>query len=279
MGPSARRNYRGALADARAYLKEREISPASLVDYRRHLQARGLAGTTINAYLAAVKLFCSAHYDPSPAHGVRITRPDRHARRALSREQAAAILALPGKTAQDARDRAILALALICGLRAAEVSRLQRSDYTWEGGRRVLTVHGKGRHDANQVAVVPPPLAAILKTWLFVRPVSTWLFCATVPAYLGRRLSTRSISKIGRRALDAIGLDDPAYTFHSLRHTAACLLLEHGGDYARTQELLRHASIDTTRIYTHTVARRRRIEDPQEADLCRLLLEESHDRP
>ena len=277
VGKSTLRNYRQALADARTFFTTREITPATMMEYRHHLSARGLANASINTYLSAVKQFCAAHYDDSPAAALRIKRNDRHSRLALSRDQATAILALPCESVGDFRDRAIIALALVCGLRSAEVSRLRLSDYTEEGGHRVMRVQGKGKHDRNQIAVVPASLASIIEAWLKVRPESKWLFCALDRACRGRQLSTRSISGVGRRALDTIGLTDPAYTFHALRHTAACLILEYSDDYAQTQTLLRHASIDTTRIYTHSVARRRRLAKPPEAVISRTLLEGGED--
>ena len=278
VGDKTRRSYRLALDTARAYFTEHAVTQANLIRYRRHLTERGLAASSINAYLTVVKQFCAVHYDPSPAAALRIRRTDQHSRLALDAEQAKALLARPVETFLDARNQAIIATALVCGLRAEEVSRLRVEDYTVEAGQRVLRIHGKGRHDKHQVAVVPGPLSGILETWLACRPHSDWLFCRLDRSGKGQQLSTRSISKIGRTALDAIDLTDPAYTFHALRHTAACLFLEHTDNYAETQTLLRHASIDSTRIYTHSVARRRRLAKPPEALLAQVMLDDQGKR-
>ena len=266
------KNYAKILADARAYFAEREIKPSQMMLYRRHLQARGLAASSVNAYMGVVKHFCNTHYDPSPADMVKVRRLNEHSRLALSRDEAAQLLSGPCETPGDFRDRAVVALALICGLRAAEVTRLEREDYTTEGGQLILRVQGKGKHSKSQVAAIPPALAGIIDAWLVLRPESQWLFCGLHRGGTGGRLSVRSVSAIGRRALDAIGLTHSAYTFHALRHTAACLLLDYTDDYARAQTLLRHASIDTTRIYTHSVARRRRLANPPENLVCDVLM-------
>ena len=91
------------------------------------------------------------------------------------------------------------------------------------------------------------------------------LFTSTSNNSKGERLTTRSISYIAKEGLKAIGLDERAFTAHSLRHTTAVNILRAGGSLETAQFTLRHSNPATTQIYTATLNEERRIQNSGEA--------------
>ena len=108
------------------------------------------------------------------------------------------------------------------------------------------------------------PIAEYLKTRKGVSS-SDPLFTSTSNNSKGGRLTTRTISQIAKEGLRAIGLDERAFTAHSLRHTTAVNILRAGGSLETAQFTLRHANPATTQIYTATLEEERRLENSGEA--------------
>jgi integrase/recombinase XerC len=144
-----------------------------------------------------------------------------------------------------ARDAAILALLYGAGLRVSEALGLKRRDIA--AGQDSLTVTGKG----NKTRMVPllPQVAALIESYAalcpFALPPDGALFVGT----RGGPLSPRIVQLTMARLRGALGLPDSA-TPHALRHSFATHLLARGGDLRAIQELLGHASLSTTQIYT-----------------------------
>ena len=84
-------------------------------------------------------------------------------------------------------------------------------------------------------------------------------FVSTGNKSKGKRLVTRTISRIAKEGLKAIGLNNKSYSAHSLRHTTAVNILRAGGSLEAAQNVLRHANISTTQIYTHSIREEYRI--------------------
>lgn len=277
--PATRRTYRIALQSIQDFHRAADLDnvrASTLMAWRDSSLNEGMSANSVATYTAAARAYCRVAYpaESDPSARIRTRRVNEHQRLALSAEQARAMLdAMPELTALDHRDRAIIAVTLTCGLRAIEVTRARATDYRIEDGQRIIRIQGKGRDAPDALAVIVPPVLEIMGYWMRHRPDSPWLFCSTGPRNEGGQLTTRTVSRIGRAALDAVHLTDRAYSFHSLRHTAACLLLEAGGDYAAAQSLLRHASIDTTRIYTGSIARRERLHNPPESLVARAIFD------
>ncbi|MCW5687394.1 MAG: tyrosine recombinase XerC [Pseudolabrys sp.] len=143
-----------------------------------------------------------------------------------------------------ARDAAVLALLYGCGLRISEALGLKRGD---ANGKDALTVTGKG-NKARMVPVLPQVTKAIAD-YITLCPYD---LPADGPLFVGARggpLSPRIVQLAMATLRGALGLPDTA-TPHALRHSFATHLLGRGGDLRSIQELLGHASLSTTQIYT-----------------------------
>jgi integrase/recombinase XerC len=149
------------------------------------------------------------------------------------------------------RDAAVLALLYGCGLRIAEALSLRRRDFN--GTPDALTVTGKG----GKTRMVPllPQVAKLVADYVALCPYE---IAADGPLFAGARggpLSPRIVQLAMERMRGALGLPDTA-TPHALRHSFATHLLAAGGDLRAIQELLGHASLSTTQIYTAVDAER-----------------------
>ena len=167
------------------------------------------------------------------------------------------------------RDYAIVNLLLRTGLRTIEVARANIEDVTYKGGQRILKVWGKGRDDKDTFVVLTDKSYAPIRAYLDTRKSATLkepLFISTSNRNLCGRLSTRTISKICKEGLCAIGLNAHEYTAHSLRHTTAVMLLKNG-TLSDVQSVLRHASPVTSQIYTKSVEEELRLQTPSEMKL------------
>ena len=167
------------------------------------------------------------------------------------------------------RDYAIVNLLLRTGLRCVEVIRLNVEDIAYKGGQRILKVWGKGRDERDNFVVLTDKAYQPIKTYLDTRGNTTLkepLFVSTSNRNSQGRLTTRTISKICKEGLVAIGLDAHEYTAHSLRHTTAVMLLKHG-TLSDVQSVLRHASPATSQIYTKSIEEELRLQNPSEMKL------------
>jgi integrase/recombinase XerC len=144
-----------------------------------------------------------------------------------------------------ARDAAVLALCYGSGLRISEALGLTRGDFA--GKVDAVTVTGKGRK--QRMVPVLPQVAKLIAEYVKTCPYD---LPADGPLFLGARggpLSPRIVQLAMERLRGALGLPDSA-TPHALRHSFATHLLARGGDLRAIQELLGHASLSTTQIYT-----------------------------
>jgi integrase/recombinase XerC len=148
------------------------------------------------------------------------------------------------------RDAAVLGLLYGCGLRVSEALGLKRADF---GGRDVLTVIGKGRK--QRMVPLIPAVARLIAEYVALCPYG---LPETGPLFIGAKggpLSPRIVQLAMARLRGALGLPETA-TPHALRHSFATHLLARGGDLRSIQELLGHASLSTTQIYTEVDAER-----------------------
>ena len=228
-----------------------DLDAAHVRLYAAELRRRGLSGRSIQRGLSAVRAFYryllrEGQVERDPAAGVPAPKSPRRLPQSLSPDEAARLLAFATPDRRAPRDRALLELLYSSGLRLAELVALNLEDLPGDGTARVT---GKGR----KVRVVPVGRAAraALEAWLAVRaewapPEERALFVSRA----GRRLGARSIQRVVALRARAQGLDRPLHP-HMLRHSFASHLLESSGDLRAVQELLGHANIATTQIYTH----------------------------
>ena len=213
---------------------------------------RGLSGRSLARVLAAVRalfawLLREGRVGRDPAADVRPPRAARPLPRTLEVEEVERLVAVPGDDPLARRDRALLELFYSGGLRLAEIAALDLSAV--DLGEGVARVTGKGRR--TRLVPVGRPARAALGAWLDVRPAGAGAEQAALfVTARGTRLSRRGIQ--ARVALWArrLGLPQRVHP-HMLRHSFATHLLESSGDLRAVQELLGHADIATTQVYTH----------------------------
>ena len=194
----------------------------------------------------------------NPAKAVRTPRGGRKLPHYLTGDQIDSLLsAPPANERAGLRDRAILETLYSGGLRVSELTALDAAHWDRAGG--VVRVYGKGRKE--RFAPIGSHAATALTRWLDVRQVSPKAKPDEQDALFlnrfGRRLSTRSIGRMLEKYIAQAGLSKLT-TPHTLRHSFATHLLDGGADLRSVQEMLGHASLTTTQIYTHVSTKRLR---------------------
>lgn len=239
----------------RGVVRPEAISTRALRAWLGDLDERGLSKATIQRRMSAARTFLKKLVDDGrlevdPSIGLRQRRGARHLPTVLSIEEVERLLEAPDVTRPaGVRDRALLELMYSAGTRAAETVGLDRSHIDLDRG--VGRVLGKGRKE-RLVALGGPACRAVADYLADPgRPRPT--DAAGGALFLnqrGGRLTTRSLETIvGKHAL-AAGLARKT-TPHTLRHSFATHLLDGGADLRSVQELLGHAHLTTTQIYTH----------------------------
>ena len=256
--------------DKKSYLLS-EIARPQLLEYKEELLNSNMSSLTVGSYITSVRRFyewteANIIY-PNVAKGIKTPkRKQQFKKQPLLPAQATALLSYYQDKAL--RDYAIVNLLLRTGLRTIEVIRANVEDITFKGSQRVLLVHGKGRDEKDNFVLLTDktyqPIAEYLATRGNINS-SEPLFTSTSNNSKGERLSTRSISYIAKEGLKAIGLDERAFTAHSLRHTTAVNILRGGGSLEQAQMTLRHSNPATTQIYTATLNEERRLLNSGEA--------------
>jgi integrase/recombinase XerD len=248
-----------------------QVARAELLQYKEDLLASGMSALTVGSYITSVKGFYewaeATKMYPNIAKGIKAPkRKKQFKKQPLLPSQATALMSHYQE--RDPRDYAIISLLLRTGLRTVEVIRANVEDITFKGSQRVLLVHGKGRDEKDNFVLLTEkayqPIAEYLATRKAAKP-SEPLFTSTSNNSKGERLTTRTISQIAKDGLRAIGLDEKAFTAHSLRHTTAVNILRAGGSLETAQFTLRHSNPATTQIYTATLEEERRLLNSGEA--------------
>jgi integrase/recombinase XerC len=234
------------------------------------LRTSGSSRTTLARRSAAVRTFTAwahrrGHLATDPGGRLASPRPHRTLPSVLRRDQASDLLqaSSSGAAEQDPvalRDHALLELLYATGVRVSELCGLDVPDVDLD--RRVVVVLGKGRKERT----VPfgEPAERAVRAWL-MRGRPELARPASPPALLlgarGGRFQPASVRRIVHEALGAVP-GAPEMGPHGLRHSAATHLLEGGADLRSVQELLGHATLATTQLYTHvTVDRLKAIHD------------------
>ena len=214
------------------------------------LHARGLSPRTIARHLSSVRSFFDylvrhREVGANPASGVRAPKQRERLPKTLDPDQTAQLFSERAESAIEVRDRAMLELLYGSGIRLAELVDIDIRDLDLANG--FVTVTGKGR----KTRVVPIGKAALdaVEAWLAKRPEASGrepLFTSRGRARMSARNVQLRLKKIAARTTGNDGVHP-----HLLRHSFASHLLESSGDLRAVQELLGHADISTTQIYTH----------------------------
>jgi integrase/recombinase XerC/integrase/recombinase XerD len=254
-------------------LTPRELGPKAVRRYIAHLSERGAAPSTSARKLAALRaLFASQREHgkiaENPADLVSTPRRGTHLPRVLSAREAAGLLdAIPAGGPLELRDRAMFELAYACGLRAEELVSLRVVDVDHDGEQ--LRVEGKGRK-TRFVPVGEPAMKALreyldrARGALAAEPraeggqagAGDVLFLSKTGRGLGTSDVRRRLRMWTARAGAVSDRAGGAVSPHALRHSFATHLLDGGADLRSIQELLGHASVSSTQIYTRVESAR-----------------------
>jgi site-specific recombinase XerD len=272
--PRTRRAYAIDTLQFAAWADAHELIPATVTprDVRRYiarLSERSLSATTSARKLAAIRaLFRSQRehglIEQSPADLLATPRRGSHLPRVLKAPEVGRLLdSIPGGAAGvgtggplNLRDRALFELAYACGLRAEEIVSLDLPDVDYDGEQ--LRVEGKGSK-TRYVPAGEPALAAVRLYLERARPAlaGSDREQALFLSRSGRRLGTSDVRRRLRTWTARAGIPGDVSP-HALRHSFATHLLDGGADLRSIQELLGHASISTTQVYTRVESARLR---------------------
>jgi site-specific recombinase XerD len=240
--------------------------------YLRFLGRKKMSRAAIMLRFSALRsfykfLFRRGLVDHSPMKGISMPKAAHRLPRFLTAEQMLELLRAPGKElaqlekaatqgvhpATYHRDAALLETIYSCGLRISELCGMRGEDINWND--QLVRVRGKGKKE-RQVPIGTPALESIRRYWDSLEHSPS----AEMPVFLGREnrvtpMSPRAVQIRLKRYLAIAGLD-PNLTPHKLRHSYATHLLDAGADLRSVQELLGHAHLATTEVYTHVTTER-----------------------
>ena len=233
------------------------VTREDIVAFLAEERGRGLAGSTRSRRLAAIRVFFRhlkerrlVAHDPSElmdAPKKALTLP-----RVLSEEEVARMLdEAGGEDPRSLRDRAILEVLYGSGLRVSELCDLKKEDIVAEG--ELLRILGKGSKE-RLVPIGVSEGRALTRYFESSRESFTRGNLAETHVFvtrLGRPFTRQGVFKVIRERAAAVGISADRISPHVLRHCFASHMLAHGADIRAIQELLGHADIGTTQIYTH----------------------------
>ncbi len=274
------RNYRQALEEFGRWHRQERQQPPSWSDlqrddfraYLRFLGRNQLSRAATQLRFSALRSFYKflirrGVVAVSPIRNLALPKLAKRLPRFLTPKQAEDLLQAPLKEldalrqnshpaveeSEFHRDAALLETIYSCGLRVSEVCGLLAQDINWN--EQLIRVRGKGKKE-RQVPIGAPALEAIRAYWQKLAHPP----CGAMPVFLAhpgrlKPMSPRVVQLRLKRYLAAAGLD-PHLTPHKLRHSYATHLLDAGADLRSVQELLGHAHLVTTQVYTHLTTER-----------------------
>ena len=273
------RNYRQALLEFSGWCRgRRQAAPDwgalqrdDFRDFLRFLGRGRLSRAAVQLRFSAMRSFYKFLVRKgvaavSPVRKLSLPRPEKRLPIFLTVPQLAALLETPARELKrdakakgkvDAtmyfRDAAMLEVIYSCGLRVSELCHLRADDVDWSG--QLVRVRGKGKKE-RLVSIGAPALEAVRAYW----KIRQYAPAGAMPVFLARprkvsALTPRTVQLRLKKYLRAARLD-PKLTPHKLRHSFATHLLDAGADLRSVQELLGHAHLATTQVYTHLTTER-----------------------
>ena len=241
-------------SDSRGITQAEKVQEADVRQWVSHLHRRGLAGSSIQRSLSATRslfnfLGRENGYPRNPAASVQAPRKPRKLPKTMDADQVDQYLNFDQDSPLASRDSAIAELFYSSGLRLAELVAVNLQDIDHQA--RLITVTGKG----NKTRTVPVGGTALgaIEQWLQQRPpiaADPESANALFTSLRGKRISVRNIQDRIKLQGRKSGMSQDVHP-HMLRHSFASHMLESSGDLRAVQELLGHANIATTQIYTH----------------------------
>lgn len=264
--PKTKETYRKALKQFIRYIEEKgttQTERADILDYKAFLMAN-YSASTVSAYLTAVKQLYkwleAEKISPNIAAGIKGAKGAKGFKKdTLTTTQVKSILnTIERATLEQVRNYALINLLVRTGLRTIEIERANIEDIRQEAGQALLYIQGKGRDEKDAFVILTPATLEPLQAYLKMRGEKNEkapLFCSNGNRSKGERLTTRSIRRIVKEAMQAAGIDSERLTAHSLRHTAITFSLLGGASIQEAQQMARHSNINTTLIYAHNIER------------------------
>lgn len=260
------RNYRQAVEQLDAWLSANEswsrdfdaLTPAQVRAFLIE-SSRSLARRTLHNRVAGLRAFYlylkrMQLVSSNPLQGIRLPKLDKPLPKFLTESQMLDLLGAPEKLQQTGqvsafeaiRDRLIMELLYGAGLRVSELCGLNFSAVDWQQG--FVRVLGKGSKE--RICPIGEVALSCLQNFVQQCDRSTAYDQAILVTAQGRRIDPRAVQKLLKKYLLAVGLPVDM-TPHKIRHSYATHLLNGGADLRAVQELLGHANLSTTQIYTH----------------------------
>lgn len=247
--------YQRDLAQYRAFLGDRRPSPSLVDDFVSKLRERGMSRATIARKIASIRglhrfMLVEGMREDDPTTLVETGRAADPFPKALTVDEAISLVEAPnGEGTADLRDRALLEFLYGTGARVSEAVGLDMGDVDLSDRSAVIT--GKG----SKQRLVPLGSKAVsaIEAWLPSRLGVARRNVRGDPVFLnlrGGRLSRQGAFAVVKKRAAQAGIDPAKVSPHVLRHSAATHMLEAGADLRTVQELLGHATISTTQVYT-----------------------------
>lgn len=259
------KSYTGDVAEFLSSIQGKsleQVKKLHILSFLSRARERGVSDATRNRKHAAVNCFFKSLIElevltNNPASGIKKSKTEKNRAPVFLDESGLERFLQSVEGKYRTRNLAIFLLMGYMGLRVGEVHALNCKDYNAE--RRTLDVFGKGR---KWRTLPVPEMVAELLTLAVEERLSPWRAKeeALFVSQKGKRLSIRSIQLISTETFERFQQESPThqrlhYSSHKLRHSFATMMLRRGADLRTVQELLGHASIQTTTVYTHVTSR------------------------
>ena len=257
LSPLTRENYARDITQLIKLADSTALNALQNIHIRRFiatLHSKGLGGKSIARMLSSWRGFFEflvnrKGFSNNPVIGLRAPKSPKALPQALSIEQAIKLVNIQGDDILSIRDHAILELFYSSGLRLSEVVNLNIDALDFIEG--TVEVTGKG----EKTRIVPMGSHAIeaMQKWLQIRSTISKTDAASKPVFIGlqgRRISQRNIQYRLKEWSIKQGINSSVHP-HMLRHSFASHVLQSSGDLRAVQEMLGHANISTTQVYTH----------------------------
>ena len=242
--PRTIKAYRVALRGLARWFKRPpdEITTETIRQYLLTLVEKKTSSAWLSVNVSALRTCLDKMGGMGLCDGIKVPRRGRRLPNVLSEREVLRLL----ESAPSLRDKLLLGIMYACGLRVSEACRLRWRDL--ETDRMMLrVVRGKGSKD--RYVMLPEAMTPLLEIGKRRCPPDFFVFPGDRE---GKHLTTRGAQLIMHRAARLAALTGRA-TCHTLRHSFATHMIEHGTDIRFVQELLGHAKLETTRLYTHVV--------------------------
>jgi integrase/recombinase XerC len=258
LSPHTLESYRRDLSRLQEYCDGNRIGDWEALDsfavrsYVAWRHRKGIGGRSLQRELSAIRslynyLLRERAVGSNPALDIPAPKAEKRLPRALDVDQTGALLAIPGDGPLALRDKAMMEMIYSSGLRLAELVSLDRDSID----RADATVRVTGKGGKTRVVPVGRAALAAVAAWLRVRgQLAPLEEKALFVSRQGRRISPRNVQQRLGQWAQRQGLTVHLHP-HMLRHSFASHILESSGDLRAVQELLGHADIATTQIYTH----------------------------